>query len=682
MTTFTNDIQRQQQQFQLEQNQQGLAMHQVQENLRALHWEVNQMDKRVGHMDERVGHMQATLNTVVGNVQNLTLRPTAPGTTEPPDSALEMLMTEVKGIADKANGIRPLEIALEMLKKRIQRLEEAAAPCQPSSHSARTVPSSQFASPALPNINTPVNPIHRQPYSKSHGSHVVNAPEGSNQIESVAQPQSAWPPVNASTKRAHPHVESQHEPVDQQAASPKRPKLVPMEPRPHPDSYPNPFGKRDRDGSEPRLQSHSHTLPPQTHSQTNPPENPRANPQANHPAHFPVDFQTPSRTPSHTSLPNPPIVPSSFASQPLASQHMMPLAISSPDGILVNSRNAIGWDEKGRLPDPQPPQIPANVVQQRISKRRGRGGGPGSRGGRPRKSVPVQEHGTPEWEQEGWQDVPEDLASPDGYYSPARPGRDFRRGVGGGEGSTRRAGSLEVQGATPGASQGAYTPLGDPYAHTKKTRTKPVRNADGILIRKDGRPDMRSQSSAANLRKVHARKEERKSEGTRTPTSNMRESTGLGSETPGPGESMPPGQDLTASVLKKHKSVLGKMFPGGIDASRKEHDYTKVFEDGQPHTATRRGAHHHQQNSDARSERHIKQEQDQYENQRQVADSQSLDEDEGKGEVEDGGEAGVGDGGEDEMEDGGEDNVEDEDEDVEMGDTDDDDDNNSDNMYD
>jgi hypothetical protein len=26
----------------------------------------------------------------------------------------------------------------------------------------------------------------------------------------------------------------------------------------------------------------------------------------------------------------------------------------------------------------------------------------------------------------------------------------------------------------------------------KKTRTKPIRNSEGVLIRKDGRPDMRS----------------------------------------------------------------------------------------------------------------------------------------------------------------------------------------------
>lgn len=59
-----------------------------------------------------------------------------------------------------------------------------------------------------------------------------------------------------------------------------------------------------------------------------------------------------------------------------------------------------------------------------------------------------------------------------------------------------------------------------PPSGGKKTRTKPIRNAEGILIRKDGRPDMRSVSSANNLRKVHAKKEAERAEGEgKTPTS-------------------------------------------------------------------------------------------------------------------------------------------------------------------
>ena len=83
--------------------------------------------------------------------------------------------------------------------------------------------------------------------------------------------------------------------------------------------------------------------------------------------------------------------------------------------------------------------------------------------------------------------------------------------------------------ATPLAVQGPYDPFtaGHPDSSSaaqtsggKKTRTKPIRNAEGVLIRKDGRPDMRSVSSANNLRKVHAKKEAERAENEgRTPTS-------------------------------------------------------------------------------------------------------------------------------------------------------------------
>jgi hypothetical protein len=75
--------------------------------------------------------------------------------------------------------------------------------------------------------------------------------------------------------------------------------------------------------------------------------------------------------------------------------------------------------------------------------------------------------------------------------------------------------------ATPIASSAdPYAMANDLDSANKKTRTKPIRNSDGVLIRKDGRPDMRSVSSANNLRKVHAKKEAEKAEMEgRTPTS-------------------------------------------------------------------------------------------------------------------------------------------------------------------
>ena len=134
----------------------------------------------------------------------------------------------------------------------------------------------------------------------------------------------------------------------------------------------------------------------------------------------------------------------------------------------------------------------------------------------------------------------------------------MRRGSGGAQTATRVA----IPPPTPAQTLSVV----DQYAHTKKTRTKPVRNADGILIRKDGRPDMRSQSSAANLRKVHARKEEEK----RLEAEAARGGgTGEGSPvTEGSRDSEAREGDGESSTQERTTEILTKMFPHGIDEQK------------------------------------------------------------------------------------------------------------------
>jgi len=89
-----------------------------------------------------------------------------------------------------------------------------------------------------------------------------------------------------------------------------------------------------------------------------------------------------------------------------------------------------------------------------------------------------------------------------------------------------------------------------------------VRNADGVLIRKDGRPDMRSVSSAMNLRKVHAKKEAERNNGGKdedeTPPS-----VGAGGE-----ESHSPRDE--EKEKERHRENMRKIFPHGVDAARAE----------------------------------------------------------------------------------------------------------------
>ncbi|KAF2187096.1 hypothetical protein K469DRAFT_705651 [Zopfia rhizophila CBS 207.26] len=554
--------------------------------------QLNHQGAELRRVDEAVGRLQHEMRGIRDLLEALTrevqitkemqaARPVPAAVPGPSatvqDTALELMNNQISAVSQKANEVDTLKITIEIMRSKIQRLEEAAAaappppqstthafpsPHEPSAHSAHsshTVPSYHNTPSAVPHINTPVHPAHRPASFHSHESHASATPEVSQKAE-TAQTQSGWVPINStSVKRAHPNgIDGPHESIGQPVGSPKRPKLAPIEPRvaygssqAHPAQQHIVYDHMDTDDSEPRVH-HSHSMPP-------------------------------SQTQSRESL-----VESTIPSQ------------TPPTFIAYGTQEA--------PPDDSWRSESQRLAEHRSPRGRGRGGGPGSRGGRPRKSmVPTRaELGTPEWEREDWQGVTDSQTSPDGFYNPvARSGRGIiRRGSGGGGGASRgsrptsasgRAVSLGLQGVTTGPGVGLPN---DPYAHTKKTRTKPIRNADGILIRKDGRPDMRSQSSAANLRKVHARKEEQKStDRSFTPTSglstNLHHTTNMGAETPSPTGVVPGGQDATASAQKKHAMIMNKMFPHGIDESRREHDYARqVFESDQGHTAHPRGHHH------------------------------------------------------------------------------------------
>lgn len=197
--------------------------------------------------------------------------------------------------------------------------------------------------------------------------------------------------------------------------------------------------------------------------------------------------------------------------------------------------------------------------------------------------------GTPEWERDQWSAVPDSQASPGIYEGHvAHPGRSIVR-RGGGGGSVSRVGSFTGERTnewTPEIGPRTVYHIQDSPIEVKKTRSKPIRNEDGILVRKDGRPDRRSQSSAANLRKVHARKEEQQRETERmsTPSRPHPLSTAPNSASPSPHDHLDLG--VTDSVRKKHHDILGRIFPEGLDNSRKQHDYAhQVFNEDRDHTA-------------------------------------------------------------------------------------------------
>jgi hypothetical protein len=517
--------------------------------------------------------------------------------TRVPNAALELMAQQVAVMSHKTSELDNLRVTVEIMKEKIYSLEQGAKTTNPTptskatqhvfqplhgpplsqphnTASVRTTPA--VVSRARSPVQTPSNPPTYQSIGAISSS---TMPEVADRAEPTPSQSAGWASINAGTKRMHmAGVETPREGAVHVPGSPKRQKMAAVDPQASFASTKTPTVQQlhERRDSE------------------NPDQRPAA---------------PPSTLPSQHSLPQ-----SSLASQTLQSVYA---PFATQDGPSDDS-----WRPTSQ-----------RIIEHR-PRGRGRGGGPGSRGGRVRKSMPAQVHHlvTPEWERDDRQGVSESQADPEGYYNHvAHSGRGIaRRGSGGGGrggyAQSERAASLGSQGVSPGFSIGSPN---DPYAHTKKTRTKPIRNADGVLIRKDGRPDMRSQSSAANLRKVHARKEgELSTQGSPTgftPTNLHHSASADAPDTPSPsGYTHYPNADAPSSVQRKHSAIMGKMFPSGLDESRRQNDYAhQVFEEDRDHTA-----HHRNQNhQSAQKESSVKVKKEQFEQRRASETDGANDED-------------------------------------------------------
>lgn len=473
-----------------------------------------------------------------------------------PDAALELMAQQLDGIAHKTTELEMLKITVEIMKNKISRLEQGTSTALAQHTRPPTLQSSQ---PTAPPQASTASSFHNttpaakaSPQNQNASDSHIHQPLGaqSSTLPEAAPGQgTGWASINAGVKRTFTNgVESSHEGTPHVPGSPKRQKV----------------------GS-----SDAHLDFAASQNQT---------------PHHAYEHRgaEPSSSKIHTPHPT------------------LPSQQSIPESILASQTQSSPYPPYGTQDGPSDeswrPESQRDIEQRLRGRPRS---GPGSRGGRVRKSMPAQGHqlGTPEWEREDWAGVTESQAGPDGYYNHAtRSGRGItRRGSGGGGrggyAQGDRAASMGSQRVSPGFTMGSPN---DPYAHTKKTRTKPIRNADGVLIRKDGRPDMRSQSSAANLRKVHARKEgEASVQGSPTgfTPSTLHHSTSADApDTPSPSGYAHPDPD----VRQKHNAIMGKMFPDGVDNSRKQHDYAhQVFEEDRDHTAHPHNRHHRTGSSSA-----------------------------------------------------------------------------------
>ncbi|KAF2750564.1 hypothetical protein M011DRAFT_474081 [Sporormia fimetaria CBS 119925] len=460
-------------------------------------------------------------------------------------SALEMMNERIHHVSQKVVEVDTLKATILILKDQVRRLEEERIP-RHDSHAATALvhPSYSMSQPPVH-----IEQIHRPSYYPSPSGQVLAEPERHDRAASVQAPPSAWTSVNAGGKRSYTNGGESPHTLARRSVSPKRPKLAPsgqpVDDQPLYEVLPSNASRVSTHVLAPVSTPPVYTAPPQQQPREAAPD-----------------------TPTPTS--HPPSYPQVFSQFPVQET-------PSPDI----------WRQKT-----QPPVQPA-------PRTRGRPRGPNSRGGRRNKPLISQDFvmvetpiGTEHWTTT--------VSNPD-LFHPETPRSQTTARRGSGSSAMRSAGRdssvhrpvLGMQGVSPG---GGVLVTQDPYAHTKKTRTKPIRNADGVLIRKDGQPDKRSQSSAANLKRVHARKEEQRMSGAgsgqNTPVE--REGSGLRYELgrgAGSGESSPEGlDDITR---KRHDQVIGMMFPNGIESARRETDYARVFEDDGEHVAVPRGHGHH-----------------------------------------------------------------------------------------
>jgi uncharacterized coiled-coil protein SlyX len=373
---------------------------------------------------------------------------------------------------------------------------------QPGFRAAEPLPPSNAMSswrPAGPSESYP--PGGPTPPTHSH-------PLRSHPPESEPQA-TGWAAVNLNQgpKRS---IDEHHPTHDSsQPGSPKRPKLAPLKPRSsfgdehhHHSPYAQPVHMDAAHQARGRIPSGD--VPIQPHSQLNP---------------APVPGQ--GATNSYR------FITSTVTGQPDGQEHWR--AADGDSGMSARFENSLGGAGRGRG---------------RGSRGGGRRGGRG-RGGRSSSGAPdvpptapeashqeQQVHAMqvpPEWREHQWASQ---QAATNGHFpgqhafSPIEAARPAAADlavhtVAPPHGLPYPAGHEHEFPATPIASSAdPYGMANDLDSANKKTRTKPIRNSDGVLIRKDGRPDMRSVSSANNLRKVHAKKEAEKAEMEgRTPTS-------------------------------------------------------------------------------------------------------------------------------------------------------------------
>lgn len=525
----------------------------------------------VSRLSDEMGRIENMVQALRRELQARPIAPAAPAQAPPgsqiDDATLNLFVENLSSVASKVGEVDTLKMQLEIVKRRIKIMEEDSAPSGPPLNGAAPAPAPAVGSFASPREASQVHPPHPMPHAP-HPSHAVPPPPPHHQappfhshasppVPRLGTPSHAdlrhelrpAPPVQQPFHHAAPQPQDMHS-VSTPGSQPSQPSqssgwvaVNPSAKRSHPNGVDSPMDGRSETMGSPKRPKLA-------------PLEPRVGPEST-PVATPMRYDPVERDGR------------GYHSEDVREQQFA--AAATPTTFVPYNSTEQAHSEDNWRSESQ--RAPSSAGKE---SRRGRGGGRG----RGRRSLPADSRevgDAPEWEPPSWNGNGTQ-PGPNGYYhmeigpdgtKVPRGSSIVRRGSGGNGPIAMRP--IEMTRPTTG---------GDPYAHTKKTRTKPIRNADGILIRKDGRPDMRSQSSAANLRKVHARKEQERilEQRSGTPTSGLA-STPLnnGSRDGSHSNGSTPEKEMSpANEHERHEAIMKQVFPNGVDQI-KAHKYHEQY---------------------------------------------------------------------------------------------------------
>ncbi|KAK1808995.1 hypothetical protein LTR12_016637 [Friedmanniomyces endolithicus] len=505
--------------------------------------------RQVGEVEEAVGRLQQEFGHVVAVIHEmraeLHARTTLTEQARHDSGDINVLASQVATVTDKANEVDGLKMQLELMKNRMKRFEDHASPAaRPGTSSTREL---YEAAPMSSHSQTPVHAQHLPPVrnvstygppaDRSYGgpapnvlpsqSHPSYQPRPDLRIPSndqlPIQPAQAYayrpadplPPPSAPTGWRSADTHGPPQPQQQlETPVPFRPHASGQEHQPSGWAAVNANAAIKRPFEQHRQSPYG---PP---SAPGSPKRPRLAPIMPRSGHAEESYASKSSSMQQHGMPAPPDAPMQSRSRaPSNSSQMQPHMLPTPASANASSYRFItstaevdmqgGWKvEPESIEHVMPLPSPAGKGRGRGSRRRGGGRGRGSRRGAHHQqpdsqapSVTTQPAADLTRTQVSPNDAEIPLAStadtlpPYPNPDPTNPPDDFP--------------ATPLSTHPPGSLGSTHPP--DPLLllsnSSKKSRSKPTRNADGVLIRKDGRPDMRSVSSANNLRRVHAQRE-------------------------------------------------------------------------------------------------------------------------------------------------------------------------------